>query len=159
MAQHQTRSGLRDATVCLGTALAMLLLVPSRFAAARDVRSDDMSIADGFRIEVAVSGLAAPTMVAFDDQGRMLIAESGYGGTGDARVSRVESDGSRQVLLKGAATEGPVTAVASHAIAFGLFGATLGAVVALAARRSNVRQARVVPLLDPSADPLGVSRG
>ena len=45
---------------------------------ARTIRPDDISIVGDFSVSAAVTGLAAPTMVAFDDQGRMLIAESGY---------------------------------------------------------------------------------
>ncbi|HWH23297.1 MAG TPA: hypothetical protein VNW68_00215, partial [Candidatus Limnocylindria bacterium] len=55
------------------------------------------------------------TMVAFDGDGRMLIAESGYGGAGTPKVSRVEPDGSRTTLAEGDPLEMPVTAVAVHA--------------------------------------------
>ena len=55
------------------------------------------------QIEAAVRDLAAPTMVACDDQGRMLIAESGYRGGGNAKVSRIQSDGRRTVLVDDAA--------------------------------------------------------
>jgi hypothetical protein len=41
-------------------------------AAAREPHADDITVAGDFRVEVAASGLAAPTMVAFDDAGRML---------------------------------------------------------------------------------------
>jgi glucose/arabinose dehydrogenase len=55
-------------------------------------------------------------MVAFDDQGRMLIAESAYGGGGEPKVTRIEPDGQRTVLVSGEAfgDELPVTAVAFH---------------------------------------------
>ena len=77
----------------------------------RPIRPSDISLADGFRIEALVEELNAPTMVAFDDQGRMLIAESGYHGGGESRVSRLEPDGSLTVLAGGDAfgDEVPVT--------------------------------------------------
>src|SRR4051812_40883784 len=57
-------------------ALACLMLpVP---ALARDIRPGDLAAPAGFKVEAAVTGLAAPTMVSFDEQGRMVIAESGY---------------------------------------------------------------------------------
>ncbi|HYE79496.1 MAG TPA: glucose dehydrogenase, partial [bacterium] len=61
-----------------------------------------------------VEELDAPTMIAFDDEGRMLIAESGYLGGGDSRVTRVERDGTKTVLAEGQAfgNEQPVTSVA-----------------------------------------------
>jgi glucose/arabinose dehydrogenase len=85
-------------------------------AAARPIRTGDISVPDGYKIEAVVEGLDAPTMVAFDDRGRMLIAESGYLGGGDSRVTRVEPDGTKTVLADGAAfgREQPVTAVAFH---------------------------------------------
>jgi glucose/arabinose dehydrogenase len=73
-------------------------------------------VPDGYRIEAVVKGLDAPTMVAFDDQGRMLVAESGYLGGGESRVTRVEPDGTKTVLAGGAAfgEEVPVTSVAFY---------------------------------------------
>jgi glucose/arabinose dehydrogenase len=73
-------------------------------------------VPDGFRVEVAAEGLAAPTMVAFDDQGRMLIAESAYGGGGEPKVTRIESNGEKTVLVQGSAfgKELPITAVSFH---------------------------------------------
>src|SRR5215217_5096220 len=58
----------------------LLLLLPASSASARPIHPGDISLPDGYNIELAVDNLAAPTMVAFDDQGRMLIAESGYDG-------------------------------------------------------------------------------
>lgn len=71
---------------------------------------------DGFTIEAAVEGLDAPTMATFDEQGRMIIAESGYGGGGEAKVTRIETDGTRTTLAGVAAfgDELPVTSVAAH---------------------------------------------
>lgn len=56
----------------------------------RPIRPADISLADGFRIEAVVEDLNAPTMVAFDDQARMLIAESGY----PAGATRASADSS-----------------------------------------------------------------
>jgi glucose/arabinose dehydrogenase len=83
-------------------------------AEARPLRPGDIDVPKGLRIEAAVKDLAAPTMVTFDDQGRMLIAESGYRGGGRARVTRIEKDGHKTVLVDDAAfgTEKPLTSVA-----------------------------------------------
>jgi glucose/arabinose dehydrogenase len=95
---------------------ALLLLSLPAVVAARPLRPSDIQVADGFQIEAAVTGLAAPDMVAFDEQGRMLIAETGYGGSGDPQVSRIEPDGSRTILMRAQdlGTERPLTAVAAH---------------------------------------------
>jgi glucose/arabinose dehydrogenase/uncharacterized membrane protein YagU involved in acid resistance len=98
-------------------ALAVLFTVLGAApAGARPIRPGDISLPDGFKIEAVVEGLNAPTMVAFDDRGRMLVAESGYLGGGDSRVTRVERDGTKTVLARGEAfgKEQPVTAVAFH---------------------------------------------
>jgi len=79
---------------------------------ARNIRPDDISIAGDFSVSAAVTGLAAPTMVAFDDERRMLIAESGYDSAGAARLSRVQSDGSRTTLFDVPQNEVPLTSVA-----------------------------------------------
>ncbi|MDQ4133016.1 MAG: PQQ-dependent sugar dehydrogenase, partial [Actinomycetota bacterium] len=97
--------------------LAMFVpLLVAAPAEGRPLRPGDISVPDGYKIEAAVEGLDAPTMVAFDDQGRMLIAESGYLGGGESRVTRVERDGTKTVLAGGDAfgKEQPVTAVAFH---------------------------------------------
>lgn len=80
------------------------------------MRPADISVPKGFKVEAAVRGLAAPTMVTFDDQGRMLVAESGYHGGGTARVTRIEPGGTKTVLAEGAAfgQDIPVTSVAFH---------------------------------------------
>jgi len=95
--------------------LLAALLLPA-MAAARPLRPDDMALPAGFTIEAAVTDLAAPTMVAFDDQGRMLIAESGYGAGGEAKITRVAQDGKKTVLAPGSAFGDaiPITAVAFH---------------------------------------------
>jgi glucose/arabinose dehydrogenase len=97
----------------IAVAIALLLTGPT-LAAARDIRSDDMNLPAGFRIGAAVTGLAAPTMVAFDGGGRMIVAESGYDGSGDPKVTRIEKDGTRTVLAQGNQLARPLTAVAVH---------------------------------------------
>ncbi|HVL05136.1 MAG TPA: PQQ-dependent sugar dehydrogenase [Acidimicrobiales bacterium] len=98
-----------------GAAVLMVVLLVA-CAEARPIRTADIDVPKGFKIEAVVKDLAAPTMVAFDDQGRMLIAESGYRGGGDARVSRIEPDGRKTVLVDGAAfgDQIPLTSVAFH---------------------------------------------
>jgi len=53
------------------------------------LRPTNINVPEGFQIEVAVQDLATPTMARFDDQGRMLIAESEYGGEGEPDVTRI----------------------------------------------------------------------
>jgi glucose/arabinose dehydrogenase len=103
----------RRMVACWG-ALAVLLLVGC--AEARPIRPADIDVPSGFKIEAVARDLAAPTMVAFDDEGRMLVAESGYRGGGQAKISRIEPDGRRTVLVDDAAfgTEKPLTSVAVH---------------------------------------------
>lgn len=95
-------------------AVAVLALSTSACGDERVTRPADISVPEGFKIEAVVKGLSAPTMVAFDDQDRMLIAESGYHGGGESKVTRVEQSGQRTVLAAGDAfgDEVPVTAVA-----------------------------------------------
>ena len=92
------------------------LLALAGCADERPIRPRDISVPDGFKIEAVVEDLAAPTMLTFDDQGRMLIAESGYHGGGDSRVTRIEADGRKTVLADGDdfGDEIPLTAVAFH---------------------------------------------
>lgn len=96
------------------TAVSVVLLLPA-LVQARQLTPADIKVLDGYSIEAAVTDLAAPTMVAFDDQGRMLIAESGYD-DGGAKVTRIEKDGKKTVLLTGdkLGAELPITAVAFH---------------------------------------------
>ncbi|HEX5941442.1 MAG TPA: hypothetical protein VFY66_04155 [Anaerolineales bacterium] len=80
--------------------MSVIVLFLTACAGSRPLRPTDIDVPDGFRVEVAVEDLAAPTMVAFDDQGRMLIAESAYGGGGEPKVTRIESNGKRRFLRK-----------------------------------------------------------
>ena len=98
---------------CITLFLALLL---SACSGTRPLRPTDIDVPQGFQVEVAVEDLAAPTMVAFDDQGRMLIAESAYGGGGEPKVTRIETNGEKTVLAQGDVfgTELPITSVAFH---------------------------------------------
>jgi glucose/arabinose dehydrogenase len=102
---------LRRSALLLTTAFA--LIFPA-MVVARDIRASDMTLPAGYRIEAAATGFAAPTMVAFDAQGRMIVAESGYDGSGIPKVTRIEPDGSRTVLAQGDQLERPLTSVAVH---------------------------------------------
>lgn len=96
--------------------MSVIVLFLTACAGSRPLRPTDIDVPAGFRVEVAVEDLAAPTMVAFDDQGRMLIAESAYGGGGEPKVTRIESNGEKTVLAQGSVfgTELPITSVAFH---------------------------------------------
>ena len=100
--------------------VGFLVLVTGLLAACgfdRPLRTGDIALPDGFSAAVAVEGLDAPTMTAFDDQGRMLIAESAYGGGGQPKVTRIEADGTHTTLAEGEVfgDQVPVTAVAFNA--------------------------------------------
>ena len=109
-------SGIRGRVRAVVALILLIVMVAPTAAEARTTRPGDISVPDGFEVEVAVKDLDAPTMVAFDDQGRMLVAESGYLGGGESRVTRVERDGTKTVLAGGPAfgEEVPVTSVAFH---------------------------------------------
>ncbi|HEX5838849.1 MAG TPA: PQQ-dependent sugar dehydrogenase [Anaerolineales bacterium] len=94
----------------------LFVLLLGACSGTRPIRPTDIDVPEGFHVEVAVDGLAAPTMIAFDDQGRMIIAESAYGGGGEPKVTRIESNGERTALAQGSVfgTELPITAVAYH---------------------------------------------
>ncbi len=95
----------------LRTALALLLvaslagcfrLLPTKgggmteFGGPRRVDSADVVLPAGYRIEAVATGLAFPTGVAFDDDGRAYVTEAGYsygGFSSTPRLLRVESDG------------------------------------------------------------------
>lgn len=97
-------------------AALILTLLLSSCSGTRSLRPSDINVPDGMKIEVAVKDLASPTMVTFDDQGRMLIAESAYGGGGEPKVTRIEQNGEKTVLAQGSVfgTELPITSIAYH---------------------------------------------
>ena len=96
--------------------VSIFVLFLTACSGTRPLRPTDINVPEGFQVEVAVEDLAAPTMIAFDDQGRMLVAESAYGDGGEPKVTRIESNGEKTVLAQGSVfgTELPVTSVASH---------------------------------------------
>ena len=98
--------------------LVALVLAPlfSSCSGTRPLRPPDIDVPEGFKLEVAVTDLAAPTMIASDDQGRMLIAESAYGGGGELKVTRVEPNGEITILAQRVVfgSELPTTSVAFH---------------------------------------------
>jgi glucose/arabinose dehydrogenase len=96
--------------------ISVFVLFLAGCSGARPLRPTDINAPENFLVEVAVEDLAAPTMIAFDDQGRMLVAESAYGGGGEPKVTRIESNGEKTVLAQGGAfgSELPITAVAFH---------------------------------------------
>ncbi|HKY52797.1 MAG TPA: PQQ-dependent sugar dehydrogenase, partial [Anaerolineales bacterium] len=96
--------------------VSVLVLFLTACSGSRPLRPADIDVPDGFQVEVAVDGLDAPTMVAFDDQSRMLIAESAYGSGGEPKVTRIEANGEKTVLAQGSVfgSELPITAVAFH---------------------------------------------
>jgi glucose/arabinose dehydrogenase len=102
--------------VCLIALSLFIVLSASIDVQARTIRPADIAVPENFAIEVAAQGLAAPTMVTFDEQGRMLIAESAYGGGGEPKVTRIEPDGKKTILASGKAfgDELPITAVGFH---------------------------------------------
>ncbi|MFD0713192.1 PQQ-dependent sugar dehydrogenase [Paenibacillus sp. GCM10027626] len=70
---------------------------------------------EGYRLERIAIGLTFPTVIAFDEQGTIYIAEAGFAyGTepGKGRVMRVEKDGSLTEYAAGFG--GPVTGLAWH---------------------------------------------
>jgi sugar lactone lactonase YvrE len=70
-------------------------------------------IARGYKLTKVVSSLTFPTSVAFDEQGRIYVAEAGFAyGTepGEGRVLRVDEGGEAEVIADGFL--GPVTSTA-----------------------------------------------
>jgi glucose/arabinose dehydrogenase len=78
--------------------------------------ADAIALPDGYVIEVVARGLASPTGVAFDDDGRVYVVESGYvpkKDDGAPRILRVEP-GAAPVEIVRAAGDGPWTGIAYH---------------------------------------------
>lgn len=91
--------------------LLLAALLPIGSSQPRILVPGDIALPEGFQIEVVVDDLDAPTMVTFDDEGRMIIAESGYGEAGAPKVTRIETNGDRTVLASGDVFDVPLTAV------------------------------------------------
>jgi glucose/arabinose dehydrogenase len=83
------------------------------FSGARAVDPADVAVPSGYRVSVVATGFTYPTGVAFDDQGRPHVTESGYSYGEDftqARLIRVNADGSKDVITTGG-KNGPWTGV------------------------------------------------
>jgi glucose/arabinose dehydrogenase len=82
----------------------------------RPVQIDDISLPDGYTIEMIASGLTYPTSITFDDKGRAYVIEAGYS-YGEIfttpRLLRLEDNGTTTEVAKGG-NNGPWTAVNFH---------------------------------------------
>jgi glucose/arabinose dehydrogenase len=73
------------------------------------------SVPEGYRVEVVASGLTYPSCVEFDDQGRMLVAESGYVYGDEAAPARVlRIAGQNEIEILADQLNGPVTDLLWH---------------------------------------------
>ena len=86
----------------------------TQFTPPRAVSAADVLLPDGYRIEAVATGLTFPTGVAFDEQGRAHVVESGYSYGEDfttPRLIRIEPGGGKVVVASGR-NNGPWTGVA-----------------------------------------------
>lgn len=92
----------------------------TQFAPPRHIDPADIAVLKGYRIQPVATGLTFPTGVAFDDQGRPHVVESGYS-YGEKwttpRLLRIEASGAVTELARGG-RNGPWTGVAFHQNAF-----------------------------------------
>src|SRR3954452_4565837 len=76
----------------------------ANLATPRRVNPDDVLLPDGYRIEAVATGLNFPTGVAFDNDGRPHVTESGYS-YGEVwttpRLMRVENNGQLNEVARG----------------------------------------------------------
>src|SRR5438067_4602929 len=88
----------------------------TKFSGTRKVDSSAIAVTAGFHIEPVASGLTFPTGVAFDDQNRPCVVESGYA-YGEVwtkpRLLRIEEN-SRFSEIASGARNGPWTGVTFH---------------------------------------------
>ncbi|MEF2968700.1 hypothetical protein V3851_23135 [Paenibacillus sp. M1] len=78
-------------------------------------KKPDYLIEEGYRLERVASGFTFPTVMTFDSQGTIYVAEAGFAyGTkpGKGRVVRIEGDGSFTEIAGGFG--GPVTGIVWH---------------------------------------------
>jgi glucose/arabinose dehydrogenase len=82
----------------------------------RTINPNDIAVPPGYKIEVITTNLTFPTGVAFDQEGRPCVVESGYA-YGEVwttpRLLRIERDGRQTVLAKGT-RNGPWNGVSFH---------------------------------------------
>lgn len=79
------------------------------------VGRDDILIEQGYCLEPVAAGLTFATSMAFDEDGRLCIAEAGYSygpakSAGQGRILRLGRDGAIRELAQG--LRGPVTGIA-----------------------------------------------
>ncbi len=72
-------------------ALSLIVVSLATVVRAKDFNPGDLVIPSGLRAEVAAKDLNNPSMVAFDDQNRLIVAEAD-------KVIRIESNGAKTVL-------------------------------------------------------------
>lgn len=83
-----------------------------------DSRADqrqEYTLENGYRLEKVVDGLTFPTVITFDNQENMYLAEAGYAygaKPGEGRILKVDSNGEKKVVAEGFA--GPVTGLTWH---------------------------------------------
>lgn len=86
------------------------------FSGTRTPRAEDVAVPTGYRVELVATGLTFPTGVAFDEQGRPHVVESGYA-YGEVwntpKLIRIEADGAKSEVFT-AGRNGPWTGVAFH---------------------------------------------
>lgn len=114
---------------CTGSAIALLLLAPTgcyrirhsdgggetNFRPPRGVDASDIDVPPGYHIEPVAMRLNFPTGITFDDNGRIYLTEAGYSYGelwGEARLLRLEDDGSRSVIAS--SNNGPWNGVVWH---------------------------------------------
>ena len=89
--------------------------------AARRIDAADVVVPTGYRIEAVAKGLTFPTAVAFDEDNRPYVLESGYS-YGEVfmrpRLLAIEPDGSSRAIAVGESEDGPWNGVDYHDGAF-----------------------------------------
>ena len=91
----------------------------TRFSPPRTIDPSDILLPDGYRIEAVATGLTFPSGIAFDDEGRAYVTESGYS-YGEVfttpRLLRLDAEG--PVTIVEGENNGPWNGVAFHEGAF-----------------------------------------
>ncbi len=76
----------------------------AQFSPPRVAKAADVTVPEGYEIEVVASGLSFPTGIAFDESGGVYVVESGYSYGevwADPKLLRVNSDGSTHEIARG----------------------------------------------------------
>jgi glucose/arabinose dehydrogenase len=86
------------------------------FSGSREIRSSDVAVPSGYRVEAIATGLTFPTGVTFDPQGKPYVVEAGYS-YGEVwatpRLLRIDNNGTSTVIVEGQ-NNGPWTGVTFH---------------------------------------------